>query len=67
MPWPAAAAAQEHYLDTIMREVRGIIARGGDMDRAVATVGLDQRQRWALFDDYNGRNVTAAFKELEWE
>ena len=67
VPWPAAAAAQEHYLTTIIREVRGIIARGGDMDRAVATVGLDQRQRWALFDDYNGRNVTAAFKELEWE
>ena len=67
VPWPAAAAAQERYLDTLVREVRAVIGRGSDMDRAVATVGLGERERWMLFDDYNGRNVTLAFKELEWE
>ena len=67
VPWPAAAAAQERYLGTLVREVRAIVGRGGDMDQAVATVGLDERGQWILFDDYNGRNVTAAFKELEWE
>ena len=67
VPWPAAAAAQERYLDTLVREVRALISRGGDMDRAVATVGLGERERWTLFDEYNGRNVTLAFKELEWE
>jgi len=67
VPWPDAAAAQERYLGGIVREIRAIIARGGDMEQAVETVGLAERDRWLLFDDYNGRNVTSAFKELEWE
>ena len=37
------------------------------IERAVATVGQSERARWALFDAYNGRNVTQAYKELEWE
>ncbi len=65
--WPAAAAAQERYLGGIARDIRAIIAHGGDIEQAVATVGLAERDRWLLFDDYNGRNVTSAFKELEWE
>ena len=67
VPWPGAAAAQERYLGGIVRDVRAIIARGGEIEDAVATAGQAERGRWALFDDYNGRNVTAAFKELEWE
>ena len=65
--WPDAAAAQERYLGGIVREIRAMIAHGGDMERAVATVGLAERERWLLFDDYHGRNVTSAYKELEWE
>ena len=65
--WPSAAAAQERYLSGIVRDIRAIIAHGGDIEQAVATVGLAERDRWLLFDDYNGRNVTSAFKELEWE
>jgi hypothetical protein len=33
----------------------------------VNVVGRSERDRWALFDDYHGGNVTQAFKELEWE
>jgi len=65
--WPDAAAAQERYLGGLVRDIRAIIAHGGDIEQAVATVGGAERERWALFDDYNGRNVTGAFKELEWE
>jgi len=65
--WPAAAGAQERYLGGLMRDIRAIIARGGDIESAVVSVGQEERSNWALFDDYNGRNVTAAFKELEWE
>ncbi len=65
--WPSAAAAQERYLGGIVRDIRAIIAHGGDIEQAVATVGLAERDHWLLFDDYNGRNVTSAFKELEWE
>lgn len=67
VPWPGAAAPQERYLSELVRAVRAIIAHGGDIEQAVATAGEAERGRWALFDDYNGRNVTGAFKELEWE
>lgn len=65
--WPAAAAPQERYLGGLVRDIRAIISNGGDIEQAVATVGRSERGEWALFDDYNGRNVTNAFKELEWE
>ena len=65
--WPQAAAPEERYLSTLVRELRAIIARGGDIETAVDTVGQSERAHWKLFDGYNGRNVTTAFKELEWE
>ena len=67
VPWPAGAADDERYLSTLVTEIRAMIAHGGDIETAVATIGQSERGRWLLFDDYNGRNVTAAFKELEWE
>jgi len=67
VPWPAAAADEERYFKTLASEIRALLAKGGDIETAVATVGLGERGRWQLFDDYNGRNVTVAFKELEWE
>jgi quinoprotein relay system zinc metallohydrolase 2 len=67
VPWPGAAAAQERYLGLLVREIRAIIARGGEIEEAVASVGASERPNWQLFDEYNGRNVTSAFKELEWE
>ncbi len=65
--WPGAAGPQERYLGGLVRDIRAIISHGGDIEQAVATAGQAERGRWALFDDYNGRNVTGAFKELEWE
>jgi quinoprotein relay system zinc metallohydrolase 2 len=67
VPWPAAAADEERYFKTLASEIRALLAKGGDIETAVATVGLSERGQWQLFDDYNGRNVTVAFKELEWE
>ena len=67
VPWPDAAAAQERYLGGLVRDIRAMIRRGGDIETAVAEAGQAERGNWLLFDDYNGRNVTMAFKELEWE
>lgn len=67
VPWPSAADAQEHYLGGVVRDIRAMIRKGSDIETAVATVGQSERSNWLLFDDYNGRNVTIAFKELEWE
>lgn len=65
--WPAAADNEQRYLTTILTETRQMIANGADIEVAVDHVAAGERSQWALFDDYNGRNVTVAFKELEWE
>ncbi|MEA2755464.1 MAG: hypothetical protein QOJ54_1753 [Aliidongia sp.] len=67
VPWPEAAADETRYFDTLAREIRALLAKGGDIETAVTVVGRGERDKWRLFDDYNGRNVTVAFKELEWE
>lgn len=66
-PWPEALAAQRRYLTTLRDEIRAIIAANGTMEQAVETVARGERANWALFDDYNPRNVVASFAELEWE
>ncbi|MBV8534395.1 MAG: MBL fold metallo-hydrolase, partial [Alphaproteobacteria bacterium] len=65
--WPAALDAQERYLTLLRDEIRRLQRQGGTMEQAIASVGQGERSRWKLFDDYNARNVTAAFHELEWE
>ena len=64
--WPAAADDQARYLHALLRDVVKLIADGGSIEQAPAAA-QEERSRWALFDDYNGRNATVAFKELEWE
>lgn len=65
--WPAALADQRRYLERLAADLRDIIARGGTLEEAVATAGRSERDRWLLFDDFNARNATAGFAELEWE
>jgi quinoprotein relay system zinc metallohydrolase 2 len=65
--WPAASRDLERYLGTLLRETREAIAKGVDIGQAAKTVALSERDKWTLFDDYNGHNVTRAYKELEWD
>jgi quinoprotein relay system zinc metallohydrolase 2 len=65
--WPLASRDLERYLTTLQRETQQAIAKGVDIDQAAKTVALAERDKWKLFDDYNGHNVTRAYKELEWE
>jgi len=65
--WPAGAADLERYLGVLLHATRDAVAKGMDIDAAVKTVGRSERDKWLLFDDYQGRNVTQAFKEVEWE
>lgn len=62
-----ALDSQERYLNTLLSGVRALIAAGGSMEQAVATIGLDERENWQLFDAYHARNVVTAYAELEWE
>jgi quinoprotein relay system zinc metallohydrolase 2 len=65
--WPQALNDERRYLTVLAEDTRRMIAAGVPMARAVAQIGASERGRWALFDDYNPRNATAAFSELEWE
>lgn len=65
--WPSALDAQERYLRTLLEDIRAILRAHGTMEQATDTAGSAERGKWQLFDDYNPRNATAAFAELEWE
>ncbi len=65
--WPAALADERRYLDTLAADVRGLIAGGKPITVAAGSAAASERSRWELFDDYNARNATAAFSEIEWE
>ncbi|HWK66250.1 MAG TPA: quinoprotein relay system zinc metallohydrolase 2 [Rhizobiaceae bacterium] len=65
--WPAALSAERRYFDVLASDVRQAIADGVPLAEAVKTAGGSERAHWALFDDYNERNATAAYAELEWE
>jgi hypothetical protein len=67
MPWPEAVTAQKRYLETIAEEIRQKISEGASLADAASSVGLDEKDNWLLFDEFNARNVSATFAELEWE
>lgn len=62
-----ALADLSGYLTALRDGTRAAIAKDVPIEKAVASVAQDQRDKWALFDTYNGRNVTVAYQELEWE
>jgi quinoprotein relay system zinc metallohydrolase 2 len=67
VPWPAAAEPERRYLETLLRETRAVIKAGTTIAGAASQVGQSERGRWLLFDEFPPRNVTASYKELEWE
>ena len=65
--WPAALAEERRYLETLASDVRALVRRGEPITVAADKAAVSERSRWQLFDDYNARNATAAFSEIEWE
>jgi len=65
--WPGALTDQRRYLETLASDVRKLVARGAPITVAADTAAATERSRWQLFDDYNARNATSAFSEIEWE
>jgi quinoprotein relay system zinc metallohydrolase 2 len=64
--WPGALSDQRRYLETLASDVRGLV-KSGQPIAAAGTAAGSERSRWELFDDFNTRNATAAFSEIEWE
>jgi quinoprotein relay system zinc metallohydrolase 2 len=67
MPWPAALAGEQRYLNKVAEDVRAMIKQGKTLAEAAQTAGLSEKDAWLLFKEYHARNVSAAFAELEWE
>lgn len=67
MAWPDAILPVQRYLTVLAADVRRMIKEGKTLEETVATAGQSERDKWALFDEHNPRNVTAAYTELEWE
>jgi quinoprotein relay system zinc metallohydrolase 2 len=65
--WPGALADQRRYLDILASDVRSMIPGGKTLSAAAGSAAASERSRWRLFDDYNARNATAAYSEIEWE
>jgi quinoprotein relay system zinc metallohydrolase 2 len=65
--WPAALQQQRRYLEQLTKDIRGLISRGVPLAAASQSAGQAEKDRWKLFEEYNVRNATAAFAELEWE
>jgi quinoprotein relay system zinc metallohydrolase 2 len=65
--WPQGATDLTRYLDTLVQETRQAVRDNIGIEAAIEQVGASERGRWTLFEDYHGRNVTQAYKELEWE
>jgi quinoprotein relay system zinc metallohydrolase 2 len=65
--WRDALEQQQRYLELLTRDVRSLISQGAPISAAARSAGEADKDRWRLFEEYNARNATAAFAELEWE
>ena len=65
--WPAALSDERRYLTTLLSDVRTFNKKGSSIRTAADKAAAAERPNWELFDDYNARNATAAFSEIEWE
>jgi quinoprotein relay system zinc metallohydrolase 2 len=65
--WPQALNAERTYFEVLARDLRQSIADGHTIGAAVKTAAQSERGKWELFEEYNERNATTAFAELEWE
>ena len=65
--WPAAAEPERRYLAAVAHDTRAAIKAGIGIANAYRQVANSERGKWLLFDEYHPRNVTASYKELEWE
>ena len=67
VPWPATAEPERRYLAAVADDTRAAIRSSVGIADAYKHVANSERGHWLLFDEYHPRNVTASYKELEWE
>jgi quinoprotein relay system zinc metallohydrolase 2 len=65
--WRQALDEQQRYFSRLTNDVRDLISSGAEISAAAKRAGQSEKSFWQLFAEYNARNATAAFAELEWE
>ena len=65
--FPEGAAPTLEYLTSIRRQTREALEKGESLSQAVRHIGLDHAKDWQMFEEFNPRNATSAYVELEWE
>jgi hypothetical protein len=54
-------------LQRLVSDCRNLIKRGMPLAQAADIAGASQKSNWEHFDEYNKRNATAPYSELELE
>ena len=62
----AALAPERRYLQALADGVRSELDAGQSMEHAIDHVGAAEKPNWKLWDTAHPRNVSRAFRELEW-
>ncbi|PKO42882.1 MAG: MBL fold metallo-hydrolase [Betaproteobacteria bacterium HGW-Betaproteobacteria-22] len=65
--WLAAINNAQHYLNTLLTDVRVSIKKGQSMESAMDTAAATEKDKWRLFEVANRRNVNTIYPALEWE
>ena len=58
---------QQHYLQSLLADVRRGIAAGLKLQQVTATAAAAERSNWLLFDSVNPRNAEMLYLQMEWD
>jgi quinoprotein relay system zinc metallohydrolase 2 len=64
--WPAGGEAEREYLGVLLSDGRKAVASGMFLEDAMESMSRDAAAPW-LLNERHPRNVSRAFRELEWE
>ena len=64
--WETSTAQLRTYLEALLNETRKAVADGMFLEDALDSVALEAAASWQL-NDRHARNVSRAYRELEWE
>lgn len=66
-PWPEAIEPERRYFSALAADVKAALAADEPLSKTAEIAGRSEAGKWHLFDEFNARNATAAYAELEWE
>ncbi len=65
--WKRAIENEQRYLNAMLNDIRVSIKKGESMESTMNTAAASEKNKWALFEIANRRNVNVIYPALEWE